>query len=1181
MTETERMITQRYLDFSCEKIAFTISPGEISEGVFEIHSSNKAAKGIIISTDTRMRTSTGQFAGEHCLISYAFDGTYLETGATVLGKFIVLSTVGEYVLPFEIRVECPKIEGTIGVVKDLFHFTNLAKLNWQEAVSIFYTPDFLQILIDRNENYLSLYKGLSHDFGNEQNVEEFLIAIHKKSPVCFTTDIDGIQLENIMDTTVKTVIIRKSGWGYARLSVECEGNFLSTTVDVLTHNDFEDGICTLAVRIDAQRLHVGSNNGKIHIFDTRHDIEIPVSVFIKSIEEAEEMEQRLLKKANIEMLEYYAEMKMHKITQDIWIEKMKERLAQLEEYFEDDIEFMLYKTQVFLEEERFNEAKWYLDQVGNRLRKEETTSVIKCFYYYLSTLYNQDESYLNSVKEFLNVAYRKNPTEWRIAFLLMNLEEEYSLNAESKWQFLEEQYKLGCISPVIFSEAVSLVLSHNSFIRRLGDFEQQVLWYAAKNDILSEQLMEQIEYMSARFSEYTTLLFRICTYIYQKRKSSCAVMAICRLLILGDKRGKEYLSWYMLGIELDLRLPKLYEYYMYSIDLEKIEEIPKIVLMYFAYQNQLDYERSAYLYAYVLSNRDKYPELVNQYQKAMESFVMDQMKLGHINSDLAFLYQHLLVPQMLRDDMAYAFTPLLFMHIISVDNPKIQSVITIHHKLKGESSYPVCNGFCQIPIYGDEIQIFLEDADGNRYVESIPYSNRPLMDVQDLLPMLMNYMEGRLSFDIYLCETEKSHISITQENEKRYKKLVESEQVLNSFKQRIRVKLLHYYYDNDLMGELDAYLEETEADGMEEKERAEFIKFLISRGMFDKAYIWVKQYGMAGVNPKNIARLISKRILSQQFLEDNFLINVSFYIFRNSKYDENILKYLELNYVGEIRDIRDVWSAAKNLGIVTIHISERILHQMKTTGTTVTEVADILLDYAGYEEHDDKLVESYFQQLATDYFVKNYVTAEEFFTQMYQRYRKYGELDQIQKLALLKFWSENQQIIDLPRETVISFVEDLLHKDIYFPFYSILADIVPQLHYLKNKVFIEYRTKKGSHVKIHYHFDMDHMQNQDTKTVYRVEEMQEMVEGIYVRAFYLFQGESLEYYITDDANGEEELTTSNILFGSPEDESDKGRFASLNDIVVSLSMQDDVTADILLEEYVRQDYFVRELFRVL
>ena len=138
MTETERMITQRYLDFSCEKIAFTISPGEISEGVFEIHSSNKAAKGIIISTDTRMRTSTGQFAGEHCLISYAFDGTYLETGATVLGKFIVLSTVGEYVLPFEIRVECPKIEGTIGVVKDLFHFTNLAKLNWQEAVSIFY-----------------------------------------------------------------------------------------------------------------------------------------------------------------------------------------------------------------------------------------------------------------------------------------------------------------------------------------------------------------------------------------------------------------------------------------------------------------------------------------------------------------------------------------------------------------------------------------------------------------------------------------------------------------------------------------------------------------------------------------------------------------------------------------------------------------------------------------------------------------------------------------------------------------------------------------------------------------------------------------------------------------------------------------------------------------------------------
>lgn len=1181
MTDTNEITAQRYLDFSCEKIEFTLNPGDSQEGIFEIITTDKEVKGIILSTDTRMRLSTTQFAGERCMISYVFDGTYLETGATVNGKFTVLSTIGEKSLPFEIHVERPCIQGVTGLVKDLFQFTNLAKTDWQEAVHIFYSLDFIQFFVNKNENYLPLYKGLSHVYGNEQNVEEFLIAIHKKTPITFTTDIDSFQLENMVDTTIKTIMIRKSGWGYAKLFVECEGCFISTSVTCLTKDDFEEDVYPLAIKLDAQKLHIGSNVGKIRIFDTRHDIEIPVSVFMKSVADTEETQRRLLQKTNIEMLESYAEMQMHKISKNVWIQKMKERLAQLDGSFEDDIECMLYKTQVLLEEERFNEAKWYLDQIGNRLRREETTPVIKCSYYYLTTLYNQDESYVNSVRDFLNNAYKKNPTQWRIAMFLMNLDETYEKDPEAKWQFLKEQYKLGCVSPVIFSEAVSLILSNHTFIRRLDEFEQQVLWYAAKNDMLTENLMEQVEYMSNRFTEYTTLLFRLCTYIYQKRKSSMSVMAICRLLILGDKRGKEYVSWYLLGIQMDIRLPKLYEYYMNSIDLDEIQEIPKIVLMYFAYQNDLDYERCAYLYAYLLSNVDKYPELVSQYTKAMESFVMDQMKLGHINVDLAYLYENLLVPQMLRDEMAYAFTPLLFMHVIHTDNPNIRSVVAIHHQLKGESSYPVCDGFCQIPVYGDEVQLFLEDAEGNRYVESIPYDNVALMNVQTLLPMLMNYMEGRLSFDIYLCETERSHVSITRENEKRYKKLVESEQVLNSFKQKIRVKLLHYYYDNDLIGELDTYLEEIDAYGMEENERAEFIKFLISRGMFDKAYIWVKQYGMAGVNPKNIARLISKRILSQQYLEDDFLRNVSFYIFRNSKYDEKILRYLELYYVGEIRDCRDVWSAAGNLGIETGHIAQRMLFQMKTTGTTVIELVDILVDYEKFEGHDSDLVEFYYHKIAHDYFVNNYVTDTIFFERLYQRYRKYGELDQIQKLALLQYWSENQQSIDIPRETVIQFVEQLMRQDMYFPFYSVLANVVPQLHYLKNKVFVEYRTNVGKRVKIHYHFDMDCAKDEQTKTVYRVEDMQEMVDGIFVRAFYLFQGESLEYYITEEINGEEELTMSDILLGTMNESSQKGRFSALNDIVVSMSMQDDVTAQLLLEDYVRQDYFVRELFRVM
>ena len=48
-----------------------------------------------------------------------------------------------------------------------------------------------------------------------------------------------------------------------------------------------------------------------------------------------------------------------------------------------------------------------------------------------------------------------------------------------------------------------------------------------------------------------------------------------------------------------------------------------------------------------------------------------------------------------------------------------------------------------------------------------------------------------------------------------------------------------------MIGELDAFLEDIEAEDMEASERAEVIRYLISRGMFDKAYCWLKSYGVA------------------------------------------------------------------------------------------------------------------------------------------------------------------------------------------------------------------------------------------------------------------------------------------------------------------------------------------------
>lgn len=1177
---------KRYLEFSCQKLEFSVKPGENVEGNFEIISSDEETKGCIYSSDTRMKSTVLNFQGKNVQIPYLFQSANLESGNTVRGEFVIISNQGEYTLPYHITVQKPMLQSSMGNIKNIFHFTNLAKSNWQEAVELFYQPHFTQIFHKNEKELFSIYVGLSRMQGSAKNVEEFLISSGKKSSIIYTTDVEGFELKNIVDSTAKTITITKKGWGYTDLNVRTVGEFIQIPSTSLKNDDFAEQICAYTFVIDAIQLHAGLNVGKIIIEDTCNRIEIPIHIMMHingpEIEIHHRKQQVILRLMNA-----YVERKLNKISQENWLEKSEDAITALEELEPQELMVKLYRIQLLLTKECFAEAKNQLDLLEKTVETLSEQKVAGCYYLYLTTLYNRDESYLEAVADEIETVYGKNPTQWRLALLLLYADEEYVQNPQAKWKFLEELFKQGCASPVLLSEAVVLLKNNPSFLLRLGNFEQNVLWFAAKHGVLRQDMIEQIHYLAARMQSYSELLFRILSKIYEENQSVQTVAAICRLLILGDKKGPAYFSWYEKGVDSEVRVTKLYEYYMMSIDLDKQCDIPKMVLMYFAYQSNLDYERNAFLYAYVVRMRDKYPQLEQSYRIAMERFIMDQIKAGHINENLAYLYQNVLAPQMLRDETAYAFTPLLFTHKLIIPNEKIVSVVVVHEKINGESIYPVSNRVCMLPIYGGQYKLFLQDEQGSRYVISIPYENIQLMEPQQLIPFIGSYMEGRLSFDIYQCETDDNYITITADNLKRFQNLAESEQVISSFKKEIRTKLLHYYYDNDMIGELDTFLEETEADDMEDGERAEFIRFLISRGMFEKAYLWMKRYGMSGVNQKSVARLVTKRIVTNQYMKEDFLVNVAFYIYKNLRYDEQILQYLMQYYEGTTKELKNIWKSAKELELPTAGIQYRILKQMQFTQVIIPERYEILLCYEKEQNHDDELVRILLQKAAKEYFADNVVVEDEVLIRIYERYRKTSVIDEISKLALLRFWAENPVYkLMAAKETIITFAEEFLQKDIYFPFFKGLSDIVPQLHYFKDKVFVEYRTNKDSIVKIHYVYGNE--EHNTEVPLYETEEMKEMYSGIYVKSFSLFNNDTLLYYISEKHGESENVTLSNTL------EADSSiaqsshllpdtrcRYSMLDDIFVSMNMHDDKTTKSMLEEYLQEDFCARELFRVI
>lgn len=61
-----------------------------------------------------------------------------------------------------------------------------------------------------------------------QNVEEFLVSIHKKQSVEYMLPRTEIVITSLHGQLCETLQVVKNGWGYSRLQVEVEGDFIST-----------------------------------------------------------------------------------------------------------------------------------------------------------------------------------------------------------------------------------------------------------------------------------------------------------------------------------------------------------------------------------------------------------------------------------------------------------------------------------------------------------------------------------------------------------------------------------------------------------------------------------------------------------------------------------------------------------------------------------------------------------------------------------------------------------------------------------------------------------------------------------------------------------------------------------------------------------------------------------------
>lgn len=1165
------------LDFSCTKLELTIKAGERREGSFRIFGEQgKLTQGSVISSDGRMECVTREFVGSEEEIFYCFHGENLEEGEVVKGEFYVISNQGEYYLPFVVNVEYMQLDSSLGTIRNLFHFANLAKAYPEEAADLFYSADFARIFNGSDRQYYEYYLGMSACGGNRQNVEEFLIGINKKQKIEYLTDRKEIYVEEPEGLVETEVLLTRNGWGYTALSIETEGDFLYTESAEITEQDFAGNTCRLIFVVDSAYLHDGSNFGNIRITGSCEEMEIPVVVSFRGAGDAGRR-RRERKRLVLDLMALYQSFRLKRISAAAWLRESGGLVERMTSEDEQDISARLFQAQLLITEERFNEAGWVLERAADILYDGAWKDpVLEAYYLYLTTLVSRDEAYIDRITGQVEHIYKKNRGEWRVAWLLLYLSDEYNRSFSKRWMFLEEQFERGCRSPIIYVEALLLLNLNPSLLTRLHGFERQLLLYGAKQECLNGDVILQFVYLVQKEKEYSDCLYRVLEACYRLKPEPCVLQEICSLLIKGNKTGTKYLDWYRLGVEHELRITRLYEYYVMSVDIGKTERLPKVVLMYFSYQNSLSYELAAFVYANVYRDRHVFPELYESYANTIEQFVIEQICKRRITRDLAYLYKEFVQPRMLTEEVAEALAELLFVHLIQTPQKEMRYVVVYQAGLAKEKYYPVTDGHAFVSLPGADSVIIFEDEKQNRYSASVPYATEKLLLPGKLVKLIAPAAGNQQALNLYMCMSGREPVEVTEDNALRFCFLLEDDEVSAAAKRAIGMKLMHYYYDNDKIAQLDDYLEQVQNLQLSKKERAEVLRFMVIRGKEEAAYEWLRTYGPYGMEPKTLVRLCAWIIRENEYVEEPVLLEAVWYAFRHGKYDEKCLRYLTLYFKGLTRELRDIYKAAAAFCVDTYELCEKMLLQMLFSGSFVGEKTDIFKTYVSGGAKAE-VEAAFLSQCAYEYFVKDRVTEGYLFEEIAAVYRRGENVHLVCKLGFIKYYAENrEELTGELKTTLYTFIHEMLAEHIRLKMFLEFPDLpITDRQLLSDRTIVEYKAHPEARAVMHYCVES----GDGAESVYRTEEMQEAYGGVCYKDFVLFFGERLQYYIMENRNGSEQLTESAaIQMSETGGYGTESKYDMLNDLSISNTLQDYDTVDNLLTEYAYKEFLKNGLF---
>lgn len=1166
------------LQFSEETLHLTVDAVETNQKTVKISNSmGRVMKGVFYSSDERLTIEPNTFVGEEAEITVRYDRMEKEESAKE--KSAVITAVTNYgvcELPVELHLEEPYLELSGKKIRTLGGFAGVAKNDWNTALAAFKSPQFRQILL-KEKRKIQLYEGLLESSSLSQAMEEFLVATHEKAGVKLSFEEEKKEYTDVYATIFDEITLKASEWGYVDATVCCDSDFIVLEKEAITSEDFKEGICNVPFVMEYGRIPGKEARATITVSAASHSVSITVLVTKANVHKQNIKETPLFLRSKYEakLMESYMEFRLNHLSKEEYSNELEKTIARLSEVY-PSIAADLWKAHLYM----IRGEQEALDQIMKKFQEGEQELLDEAMDYYLAyryleVLHAKEKEVVEETVDLFRSYLESEPRDWRLLWYLLYIDPVYEEKQEKRVTAILRMLRNQVISPVLYYEAAFSYNKEPELLVELGREERQIMHWAVRHKFISKELASQFVFAASRVKRFDKLLLNDLMAIYEYRESTECLQVIIRMLIIGQMTDSRYFKWYEAGVKKNLKITELYEYYMYSRKEEEKSAIDQTVLQYFLYNNHLSEAKRAFLYASILKHKEENGPMYRTYLRQMESFTRKMALKGSLSASLAVLYKEFITPEFIDEDLAKALPQILFRYEFICKNKNIKSVAVKQQELTKESMLGVDEGRCFLTMATPDALLFLSDTKKNRYIEEKSYTLKRLFYKEELIKICYERNKENL-----LLLIERNHVLSKRELSKAEKdeqyeilsRLVDAEEVSEEFKQANYVKLLSYCKEREDSLHLEQYLRCINLLRVKEEDCKTVAEELILEKEYDKAFKMVKLYGYEVLTRNSLCELVCYLLKTHMAEKETSAANPQFlsmceYLYQKGTKEEKILMYLANHYENTTEKMYEYYTGLEQEGISTFLLQERLLAQMLFSEDGLEKAKALFEEY--YKESDNKmLIRAYLNYRAYRY-VRFDEPIEEDLCEMMKRESFYHE-SKVSMLAMLKFYKDKKELGEEEGKLIDYNLHKFIKSGTVLPFFLVYKDRIHLPAAMCDRTYIEYKGAPESKVRISY-------EGTDKTSVCEAE-MVNVFEGIFIKEFVLFYGETVDYCITEENAGNEVAKETGAITMSRVEQQPESRFDELNLMLEALEKRDDGELEERLTQYAIEDYITSSLF---